>query len=99
MGMILGLTNLYYLHRPASSTQIKSHYLSTSAWIGSLYWITQISAFFYPGSLPVDPEFGEGGEQVYICAIMFVFLGVGLWLERCHLRAVENQGSVSQKSK
>jgi len=99
MGMALGLTTLYYLHRPAASAQIKSHYLSTSAWIGSLYWITQISAFFYPGSLPADPEFGKGGEQVYICGTMFLFLGVGLWLEKRHLRSFESLHPVSHKIK
>ncbi|KAE8382648.1 hypothetical protein BDV26DRAFT_252887 [Aspergillus bertholletiae] len=89
MGVALGLTTLWYLYRPAATVEIKKHYLSTSVWVGSLYWITQISAFFYPGSLPADPEFGEGGEQLYICGTMFIFLLLGLWLEQRRLETFD----------
>ncbi|KAL3476296.1 hypothetical protein BJX99DRAFT_228239 [Aspergillus californicus] len=96
MGMVLGLTTLYYLHRRAPSAEMKSRDLSTAVWTGSLYWITQLSALFYPGSLATDPEFGTGAPQVYICAAMFAMLGVGLWMER---RCLESELGASMLKK
>ncbi|CAI7580162.1 unnamed protein product [Penicillium bialowiezense] len=65
MGLILGLTTLYYLYRAASDPDVKHHFIHTAAWTGSIYWITQLSAFLYPGSLAVDPEFGTFAPQHY----------------------------------
>ncbi|GIJ92522.1 hypothetical protein Asppvi_001800 [Aspergillus pseudoviridinutans] len=97
LGMVLGLTTLYYLYRPATSAELKCHYLQTSVWIGSLYWITQLSAFFYPGSLAVDPEFGQGGPQVYICAAMFAMLCTGYWMENKKLRSPNSSSEYARK--
>jgi hypothetical protein len=97
MGMLLGLTTLYYLFRPASTPEVRNLQLNIAAWAGSLYWITQLSAFFYPGSLATDPEFGEGKPQVYICGAMFVLLGVGVWVEKGALR--EDWGRRGLKAK
>jgi hypothetical protein len=85
MGMILGLTTLYYLYCPATTVELKSHYLRTSVWIGSLYWLTQLSAFFYPGTLAMDPEFGQGGPQGYVCVVMLAMLCIGYWIEKKQL--------------
>ncbi|KAL2815403.1 hypothetical protein BDW59DRAFT_166808 [Aspergillus cavernicola] len=82
MGLLLGLTTLYYLYCPATSIEMKRRDLNAAVWVGSLYWTTQLSALCYPGSLAVDPEFGTGAPQVYICATMFALLGSGFWLER-----------------
>jgi hypothetical protein len=82
MGLVLGLTTLYYLYRPASSPEIKSHYVHTAAWTGSIYWITQLSAFLYPGSAAVDPEFGTFAPQVYLCTVLLGLVCLGLGLER-----------------
>lgn len=87
MGLILGLTTLYYLYRAAPTIEIRKQNLNTAAWIGSLYWITQLSAFFYPGSSAVDPEFGEGAPQLYISGAMLSSVVIGLWLERSSLSA------------
>lgn len=87
MGMVLGLTTLYYLYRAAPTTEARRQNLNTAAWIGSLYWITQLSAFFYPGSLATDPEFGEGAPQVYISGAMLSSAVIGLWLEKASLAA------------
>jgi hypothetical protein len=85
MGLVLGLTTLYYLYRGASTPELKSHFVHTAAWAGSIYWVTQLSAFLYPGSLAVDPEFGTFAPQVYIAGSMLVFAFVGLLLERSRL--------------
>lgn len=87
LGMTLGLTTLYYLYRAAPTTEARRRDLNTAAWIGSLYWITQLSAFFYPGSLAMDPEFGQGAPQVYISGAMLSSLVIGLWLEKSSLAA------------
>lgn len=99
MGLVLGLTTLYYLYQythtaPSSSSsktqqsgylvpdmRLKRSYLHTAAWMGSLYWITQLSAFAYPDVLATDPEFGHGAPQVFISGALLVMDGVGVWLE------------------
>ncbi|KAJ5875904.1 uncharacterized protein N7529_001488 [Penicillium soppii] len=98
MGLVLGLTTLYYLYRGASTPDIKSHYVHTAAWTGSIYWITQLSAFLYPGSLAVDPEFGTFAPQVYIASSMLTFAFVGLLLERARLASLLDGGKDSKKS-
>lgn len=97
MGAALGLTSFWFLYGPPSSpsapvaTQRLSLY--TASWIASLYWITQLSALFYPGSLAVDPEFGEGAPQVYICAVLLGCIAVGMGLERKRIAAGEKKSA------
>lgn len=97
MGAALGITTFYFLYgRPASlsapaATQRLSLY--TASWVASLYWITQLSALFYPGSLAVDPEFGEGAPQVYICAVLLSLIAVGMWLERDRIAREEKKSA------
>ncbi|RAO72243.1 uncharacterized protein BHQ10_008255 [Talaromyces amestolkiae] len=95
MGAVLGLTTFYFLYGwPAQSSQSAATQrlsLHTASWVASLYWITQLSALFYPGSLAVDPEFGEGAPQVYICAVLLSLIGVGLWLERSRIATAEKK--------
>ncbi|KAJ5223481.1 hypothetical protein N7468_008023 [Penicillium chermesinum] len=82
MGALLGLITAFYTFRPARSPELRSHDLDVVAWVGALYWVTQLSAFFYPGSLAVDPEFGTGAPQLYVCAGALSLLAVGVWLEK-----------------
>jgi hypothetical protein len=97
MGAALGLTTFFFLYGPPSqksasgSTQRLSLY--TASWIASLYWITQLSALFYPGSLAVDPEFGEGAPQVYICAVLLSMIVVGMGLERNRIAMEEKKSA------
>lgn len=96
MGMVLGLTTLYFLYRPkpqslfASAPAVQQTFerdsLATGAWLASLYWITQLSALFYPGSKAMDPEFGDGHPQVYICGILLTMVVIGTWLEMGKLK-------------
>ncbi|KAF1952274.1 hypothetical protein CC80DRAFT_183895 [Byssothecium circinans] len=81
-GMLLGLSSLYYLFRPTSSQRESLQFV---LWLLSLNWVAQLSAALYPGSLPVDPEFGSGFPQAYVCAILFAFIGAGYRLERSRL--------------
>ena len=86
-GLLLGLSALYYLYRPGSSSSsaVVRDSLHYVFWLLSLNWIAQLSAALYPGSLPVDPEFGDGFPQAYLCAGLFTFIGTGYALERRRL--------------
>jgi hypothetical protein len=86
---MLGLGTLYYLFRTPTSRAIELESLHTAALLGSLYWITQLSAALYPGSLAVDPEFGDGFPQAYICAVQLSLVTVGTLLERRRLSTGE----------
>ncbi|KAH8694040.1 hypothetical protein BGW36DRAFT_214906 [Talaromyces proteolyticus] len=86
MGAVLGLTTLYYLYGPPASSshplaQQKSA-LWTASWVASIYWITQLSAILYPGSLAVDPEFGEGFPQLWLITGLLSIVAVGTVLEK-----------------
>ncbi|GME37805.1 hypothetical protein B0H19DRAFT_1163957 [Neofusicoccum parvum] len=67
--------------------------LRTVVLLGGLYWVTQASGYFYPGSGAFDPIPGrEDVEQDYwlqakLEAAMFVMLGAGWWLERRRILA------------
>lgn len=95
MGACLGLSTFYYTWRKSPTTAAANDSLKTAVWLGSMYWITQLSAILYPGSLAIDPEFGEGFPQAYICLAQFTFLGLGYWFESSRL----NVGKVGTKKK
>ena len=86
-GLLLGLSALYLLYRtaPSPSSAVARDSLHFVVWLLSLNWIAQLSAALYPGSLPVDPEFGDGFPQAYLCAGLFTFIGTGYMLERRRL--------------
>lgn len=90
MGAVLGLTTLYYLYGPPASPSNplaqQASALRTAAWIASLYWITQLSAILYPGSLAVDPEFGEGFPQLWLDIGLLSMVSVGTVLENWKLK-------------
>lgn len=60
-GLGLGLLTAYYTWRPASSTSNVIDNLFTATLLGSLYWVTQLSAILYPGSDWCDEEFRHLG--------------------------------------
>lgn len=69
LGLGLGLATLYFTHRHAfssASVAREKDSLMTAAIFGCLYWLTGLSAILYPGSLAVDPEFGEGFPQFWL---------------------------------
>ncbi|TVY30074.1 hypothetical protein LHYA1_G002560 [Lachnellula hyalina] len=82
MGLGLGLATLYFTHRhgyafssPSVGVAREKDSLMTAAVFGSLYWLTGLSAILYPGSLAVDPEFGEGFPQFWL----FLGLAAASW--------------------
>ncbi len=58
----------------------------TAAIFGSLYYIAGLSAILYPGTLAVDPEFGEGFPQFWLFAGMTGLPWLGYLLESRSLR-------------
>lgn len=74
----MGLATLYYTWR--SDPAQKRESLNTAAVLSSLYYISGISAVFYPGALAVDPEFGEGNPQLYLFGANLVLSFLGYWL-------------------
>ncbi|KAL2075050.1 hypothetical protein VTL71DRAFT_8830 [Oculimacula yallundae] len=77
LGLGLGLATLYYTWRSDNlrSVETKRESLFVAAVFGSIYWATGLSAILYPGTLAIDPEFGEGFPQFWL----FVGLGVSAW--------------------
>lgn len=94
MGLLLGLIVQYYTFRnpshpvpssdikPAEQKRLMKNDVDTAAIFAVLYWVTQLSAWFYPGTLPTDPEFGEGFPQLWLSLVLFGIVGAGRALER-----------------
>jgi hypothetical protein len=59
-GVCLGMAMLYYTYRPLPEGGSAADSILTVAIFGSVYWVAAFSAILYPGSMAVDPEFGEG---------------------------------------
>ncbi|MCJ1380420.1 hypothetical protein MMC17_003523 [Xylographa soralifera] len=76
MNACLALATLYYTHRRTPTAAAARDSLFTAAVFGSLYWVTALSAILYPGSLALDPEYGEGFPQ----APVFVGFGAACWV-------------------
>ena len=90
--LLLGILTIYYTWRPSppysssSSREKKKEKqeekkkkkddLWTAAIFASVYYVAALSAILYPGSLAVDPEFGEGFPQL----VPFVVLGTVPWV-------------------
>lgn len=80
MGLSLGLATLYYTYRQVPQA-LKPDNLFIAAILGSLYWITGMSAILYPGSLGIDPEFGEGFPQGWAFSVLAAIPWLGYWVE------------------
>ncbi len=97
MGLCLGILTAYFTWRspPAGTSTGTSRAvkiaaerdsITTAAVIGTLYWVTGLSAILYPGTKWMDPEFGEGSPQVMVFAAHAVLAWVGWWFEMRRLR-------------
>ncbi|ESZ99281.1 PksA [Sclerotinia borealis F-4128] len=86
MGLIVGIGGLYYLYRPNASNAVEKESLYMAAFLTSLTWVTQLSAALYPGSLPMDPEFGDGFPQAYFCTVLLSMVAIGTALESARLK-------------
>jgi hypothetical protein len=78
MGALLGLAMLYYTWRSDPAPSGES--IKTAAIFSSLYYISGISAIFYPGALAMDPEFGQGNPQLFLFGANLVLSFLGYWL-------------------
>ncbi|KEF58577.1 uncharacterized protein A1O9_06503 [Exophiala aquamarina CBS 119918] len=76
MGVCLGLACLYYTWRDSTIDSAV-----TATIFGSVYYVTGLAAWFYPETLAVDPEFGEGFPQLKIFATALVLAWAGCALE------------------
>ncbi|PQE29771.1 short-chain dehydrogenase protein [Rutstroemia sp. NJR-2017a WRK4] len=81
MGIGLGLATLYYTYRRTASKAAADDSLFTAAIVGSLYWITGVSAILYPGTKMMDPEFGDGSPQAIMFPAFAALAWAGWWLE------------------
>jgi hypothetical protein len=97
MGAMLSLATLYYTWRIDVSPDGDS--IKTATVFASLYWITALAAWFFPGSLAVDPEFGTGFPQLPIFSGMLVLAWIGCWLEMRRLSGVQQSSSGVSKAR
>lgn len=62
--------------------QIRRSRLHMAVWLASMYWITQLSAWFFPGALALDPPGDpKSFPQFYISSTLLTLTGLGYWLE------------------
>ncbi|KIW15546.1 hypothetical protein PV08_05594 [Exophiala spinifera] len=59
--------------------------------LGSLYFVTALAAWFFPGSLAVDPEFGTGFPQFPMFSGLLILAWVGGWLELTRLEGLDTK--------
>ena len=81
LGLLLGLSAVYYAWRPLPSKRTAADSLFTAALLGSFYWVAGLSAILYPGSKGMDPEFGEGFPQAWLFVGELAVVWFGWWLE------------------
>ncbi|RMZ87813.1 hypothetical protein DV736_g4948, partial [Chaetothyriales sp. CBS 134916] len=79
----------FFLLKPNSSRAVEANSLLAAMVIGSFYGISGLSGILYPGSLAVDPEFGDGFPQLYIFGSQMVINWLGYWLEVHRLGGVD----------
>ena len=75
--LLLGILTVYYTWR---ATPQPKDSLWTAAILASSYYVAGLSAILYPGSLAVDPEFGEGFPQFWPFLVMMVLPWFGYLL-------------------
>lgn len=94
MGLLLGLSSLYYTFRSTTSIDVAKESVRTAVLLGVLYWVSGLSAILYPGSLGTDPEFGEGFPQLYAFTMFGVCSLVGGVLESKRIERVAKSGKI-----
>jgi hypothetical protein len=100
MGLVLGLLTQYYTWRfviDPSSDRVSLDDTWTAALIGSVYYVTGLSAILYPGTTFIDPEFVDGHPhpQIYIFGSQLVLIWLGWFLERRRVLAMTVVGKKS----
>jgi hypothetical protein len=105
MGMLLGLATLYYTWRedPTPKSGAKDGREGDSVRVAtifaSLYYVAGLAAWFFPGALAVDPEFGEGFPQLYIFGSQLLVVWFGCWLEMSRLSRIAADNTALRSKK
>ena len=65
--------------------------LFTASVFASMYYITQFSAWYYPGSTAFDPpqEFPISYPHVFVVGPNLAMVGLAYWLEQRRVKAVK----------
>ncbi|AUD07357.1 acetyltransferase [Spirosoma pollinicola] len=85
LGALLGFLSVWFLWFQQGEKRVT---LQLAVLFGSLYWLGQVGAYFFPGTALFDPEFthpGQWPDQLILDGILFFLLSVGYWLERRRL--------------
>lgn len=91
LGLTLGMLTAYFTWRKKESNLIAKKDIFTAGILGSLYWITGLSAALYPGTLFTDPEFVEEyghHPQAYGFPVFAAMSWLGWYLEARRLAAL-----------
>ncbi|KAI1615377.1 hypothetical protein EDD36DRAFT_187532 [Exophiala viscosa] len=81
MGLCLGALTAYYTWRSTPDLAAERDSITSAAVIGTLYWVTGLSAILYPGTKWTDPEFGTGAPQRPLFLIHALVAWLGWWFE------------------
>ena len=60
-----------------------------AAVFGSMYWLTGLSAWFYPNTSGIDPEFGTGFPQLPFFCSWWGICGLAYILEMRRLGGIQ----------
>ncbi|WP_307852561.1 DUF6640 family protein [Glaciihabitans sp. dw_435] len=83
-GVVLSVATLVNLWRPGSGRVG----LDAAALSASVYWVSQLSAFFYPGTAGVDPPAKDNWSQLRYTIPILAAIGTGYALARRGLNTV-----------
>lgn len=79
MAVCLSFLSLYYSWI-SDALGNESDAIKVAAVVGGVYWVTGLSAIWYPGSKAIDPEFGRGFPQFWPWVAHLVVCAWAWWL-------------------
>ncbi len=85
-GVALSVATLVNLWRPGSGRVG----LDAAALSASVYWVSQLSAFLYPGTASVDPPGKDNWPQLRFTIPILTAISIGYALSRRGLKAMRN---------
>jgi hypothetical protein len=96
MGVLLGLAALFFLWSKRGAAQ---DYWPSIVFV-SLYWVSQLPAFLFPGVAWTDPNLLKSGQslsdfpmQLQLDIVLFVLIALAAWL----MASANRQPSTSKK--
>lgn len=87
-GVALSVATLVNLWRPGSGRVG----VDAAALSASVYWVSQLSAFFYPGTASVDPPGKDNWPQLRFTIPILTVIGTGWALTRRGLSVTRKNG-------